>query len=126
LEANLIDFPGEPTTHTANLTTTKIVWLWNSVISTEDARFVTADSNAEEYIEQNNARRKQKRDVQLTPSWHPSQQIVENWHSLAKWHIIGNCKSKLIYNYFQRYFIKLMLYFSNYDRVLVSNQVMND
>ena len=38
---NLIDYPGELTTRTADLTTTKI--LWNSVVSTEGARYMTAD-----------------------------------------------------------------------------------
>jgi hypothetical protein len=39
---NLItDYPGEVTTHTADLTTSKI--LWNSVISTEGARFMGID-----------------------------------------------------------------------------------
>ena len=36
-EGNLIEYPGELTTRTADLTTTKM--LWNSVISTEDARY---------------------------------------------------------------------------------------
>eukprot|EP00804_Cyclotella_cryptica_P019746 CCRYP_009657-RA/>CCRYP_009657-RA protein AED:0.25 eAED:0.25 QI:0/0/0/1/1/1/2/0/496 len=38
---NLIDYPGELTTRTADLVTSKI--LWNSVISTPNARYVTAD-----------------------------------------------------------------------------------
>jgi len=38
---NLIDYPGELTTHTADLTTTKL--MWNSVISTEGAKYMTAD-----------------------------------------------------------------------------------
>jgi hypothetical protein len=38
---NLIDYPGELTTHTADLVTSKI--LWNSVVSTKDARYCTAD-----------------------------------------------------------------------------------
>jgi hypothetical protein len=38
---NLIDYPGELTTRTADLTTTKI--LWNSVISTHDARYLRLD-----------------------------------------------------------------------------------
>eukprot|EP00956_Cyclotella_meneghiniana_P026599 scaffold57893_cov25-Cyclotella_meneghiniana.AAC.1 len=38
---NLINYPGELTTRTADLVTSKI--LWNSVISTENARYVTAD-----------------------------------------------------------------------------------
>lgn len=38
---NLIEYPGELTTRTADLTTTKI--LWNSTISTEGARYVCAD-----------------------------------------------------------------------------------
>ena len=38
---NLIDYPGELTTRTADLTTTKI--LWNSVISTKDARYLCLD-----------------------------------------------------------------------------------
>ena len=38
---NLIDYPGELTTRAADLTTTKI--MWNSVISTKDARYCTAD-----------------------------------------------------------------------------------
>ncbi len=38
---NLIDYPGELTTHTADLTTTKM--LWNSVISTKDARYLCLD-----------------------------------------------------------------------------------
>ena len=38
---NLIDYPGELTTRTADLTTTKL--MWNSVISTEGAKYMTAD-----------------------------------------------------------------------------------
>lgn len=38
---NLIDYPGELTTRTADLTMTKM--LWNSVISTEDARYLCLD-----------------------------------------------------------------------------------
>ena len=38
---NLIDYPGELTTRTADLTTTKI--MWNSVINTDDARYICAD-----------------------------------------------------------------------------------
>jgi hypothetical protein len=38
---NLIDYPYELTTRTADLTTTKI--MWNSVISTENARYATSD-----------------------------------------------------------------------------------
>ena len=38
---NLIKYPGELTTRTADLTTSKI--LWNSVISTENARFAALD-----------------------------------------------------------------------------------
>jgi hypothetical protein len=38
---NLIDYPGELTTRTADLVTSKI--LWNSVISTPNAHYVTAD-----------------------------------------------------------------------------------
>ena len=38
---NLIEYPGELTTRTAELTTTKM--LWNSVISTEDARYMCLD-----------------------------------------------------------------------------------
>lgn len=38
---NLIDYPGELTTRTADLTTTKM--LWNSVISTTDARYLCLD-----------------------------------------------------------------------------------
>jgi hypothetical protein len=38
---NLIEYPGELTTRTADLTTTKM--LWNSVISTEDARYMCID-----------------------------------------------------------------------------------
>ena len=38
---NLIDYPGELTTLTADLTTTKV--MWNSVISTEGARYMCAD-----------------------------------------------------------------------------------
>ena len=38
---NLIKYPGELTTRTADLTTSKI--LWNSVISTDDARFEALD-----------------------------------------------------------------------------------
>jgi len=38
---NLIKYPGELTICTAGLTTTKI--LWNSIISIDDARFMTAD-----------------------------------------------------------------------------------
>eukprot|EP00804_Cyclotella_cryptica_P006559 CCRYP_012819-RA/>CCRYP_012819-RA protein AED:0.29 eAED:0.29 QI:0/0/0/1/0.33/0/4/0/407 len=41
LGGNLIDYPGELTTRTADLVTSKI--LWNSVISTPKARYVTAD-----------------------------------------------------------------------------------
>ena len=38
---NLIEYPGELTTRTADLTTTKM--LWNSVISTKDARYLCLD-----------------------------------------------------------------------------------
>ena len=38
---NLIDYPGELTTNTADLITSKI--LWNSVLSTPDARYMTVD-----------------------------------------------------------------------------------
>ena len=38
---NLIKYPGELTTRTADLTTSKI--LWNSVISTDNARFAALD-----------------------------------------------------------------------------------
>ena len=39
---NLIkDYPGELTTHTADLTTSKI--LWNSVLSTKNAKFIGLD-----------------------------------------------------------------------------------
>ena len=38
---NLIEYPGELTTRTADLTTTKM--LWNSVISTNDARYLCLD-----------------------------------------------------------------------------------
>jgi hypothetical protein len=38
---NLIEYPGELTTRTADLTTTKI--LWNSVVSTVDARYLCLD-----------------------------------------------------------------------------------
>ncbi len=38
---NLIEYPGELTTRTADLTTTKM--LWNSVISTDDARYLCLD-----------------------------------------------------------------------------------
>ena len=38
---NLIDYPGELTTRTADLTTTKL--MWNSVISTPEAKYMCAD-----------------------------------------------------------------------------------
>jgi len=38
---NLLEYPGELTTRTADLTTTKM--LWNSVISTKDARYLCLD-----------------------------------------------------------------------------------
>ena len=38
---NLIDYPGESTTQTADLITSKI--LWNSVLSTPGAKFATGD-----------------------------------------------------------------------------------
>ena len=38
---NLIDYPYELTTRTADLTTPKI--MWNSVVSTRDARYICAD-----------------------------------------------------------------------------------
>ena len=38
---NLIHYPGELTTRTANLTTSKI--LWNSVVSTDDAKYMFID-----------------------------------------------------------------------------------
>ena len=38
---NLIKYPGELTTRTADFTTSKL--LWNSVISTDDARFAALD-----------------------------------------------------------------------------------
>ena len=37
----ITDYPGEVTTRTADLTTSKI--LWNSVLSTEGAKFMTID-----------------------------------------------------------------------------------
>ena len=40
---NLIKYPGELTTRTADMTTAKI--LWNSILSTEDARFMGIDIN---------------------------------------------------------------------------------
>ena len=39
---NLIDYPFELTTRTVELTTSKI--LWNSVISTPNAKYITADA----------------------------------------------------------------------------------
>ena len=39
---NLLFYPGELTTRTADLFTAKI--LWNSVLSTENAKFITADA----------------------------------------------------------------------------------
>ncbi len=41
VESNLIDYPFEPTTRTANMVSSKI--LWNSVISTKDAHFAGAN-----------------------------------------------------------------------------------
>ena len=41
VEGNLIDYPGELTTCSADLTTSKI--LWNSVLSTERARYMCLD-----------------------------------------------------------------------------------
>jgi hypothetical protein len=38
---NLIDYPGEVTTRTADMVTSKL--LWNSVISTDNARYICAD-----------------------------------------------------------------------------------
>ena len=38
---NLINYPGELTTRTAELTTSKI--LWNSVLSTKDAKYMCID-----------------------------------------------------------------------------------
>ena len=38
---NLIDYPGKLTTQTADLTTTKV--MWNSITSTEGAKYMTAD-----------------------------------------------------------------------------------
>ena len=38
---NLISYPGELTTRTANLTTSKI--LWNSVLSTENGKYMCID-----------------------------------------------------------------------------------
>lgn len=38
---NLIDYPGKLTTRTADPTTTKM--LWNSVISTDNARYLCLD-----------------------------------------------------------------------------------
>ena len=38
---NLIDYPGELTTRTADITTSKM--LWNSVISTKCAKYMTMD-----------------------------------------------------------------------------------
>ncbi len=41
VSGNLIDYPDEVTTRLANLTTTKL--MWNSVISTPDARYCCVD-----------------------------------------------------------------------------------
>ena len=38
---NLIKYPGELTTCTADLTTTKV--MWNNIISTQNARYMCAD-----------------------------------------------------------------------------------
>ena len=38
---NLIKYPGEKTTQTADLTTSKI--MWNSVLSTQDAKYMCID-----------------------------------------------------------------------------------
>jgi len=38
---NLVDYPGEFTTHTVDLTTSKI--LWNNVLNTERARYMCLD-----------------------------------------------------------------------------------
>jgi len=43
---NTIDYSGELTARTANLTTSKI--LWNSVLSTKDAKFMGIDTS--EYV----------------------------------------------------------------------------
>ena len=39
---NLIKYPGELTTRTADLTTSKVIW--NSVLSTKDAKFMGIDT----------------------------------------------------------------------------------
>jgi hypothetical protein len=39
---NLIDYPGDVSTHTADMTTDKV--LFNSVISTPEARFMSTDA----------------------------------------------------------------------------------
>jgi hypothetical protein len=38
---NLINYPGELSTRTANLTTSKL--MWNSVLSTDDAKYICLD-----------------------------------------------------------------------------------
>ena len=64
---NLIKYPGELTTRTADLTTTKIVW--NSVISTEGARYACLDvSNF--YLETPmNRYEYMKMPLSIFPSW---------------------------------------------------------
>ena len=48
---NLINYPGELTTRTADLTTSKI--LWNSTISTPGARYACADAKKSTYADTN-------------------------------------------------------------------------
>ncbi len=40
---NLINYPFELTTHTTDMVSSKLLWLWNSTISTKGARFAGAD-----------------------------------------------------------------------------------
>ena len=48
VKSNLIKYPGELTTCTADLTTTKV--MWNSVITTRNERYMCADVKISTYV----------------------------------------------------------------------------
>jgi hypothetical protein len=63
---NLIDYPGEVTTRTADIVTSKI--MWNSVLSTKDAKYMCADAS-NFYLETPMERREYMRiRVELVPT----------------------------------------------------------
>ena len=74
---NLIDYPYELTTRTANLSTSKM--MWNSTISTEGARFAVADI-ANMYLETPLDRYEYMRmPIELIP-----QEIIDHYDLLPK------------------------------------------